>query len=370
MSENVKKLGKEFIESYLKEIRCVSSVIPNRDRGLLPFYWYRPAKITIFVNHSKDLAISIDDIVKGKKDRITIRDFLGRIEETHFPKLDYSEIAMFGVREARHHIIISGREAILDVGTHPVIKIGKGAEMRFLNIRVESRVKGYPREKNFVWFLTYPNEKYMDTKRAISEARYDFGHYLADLAIRSSNDLLSRGVAQETALLLIESLEILRKECHSLITREDLREQTLQNYLERHYTFLNPRTQEAVTLGERKLGPYIPDFVLKYDDETYTLVEIQLNNDPILQNGSPSKGMSEALDQLKNWYEWLKDNKPSRLPQYNGLILIGRRDDYEKNEKSINLLLKSLKLPSKLLTYDHVEDRIVHLIEFLKKNLL
>lgn len=312
-----------------------------------------------------DLAISIDRIVKGKEDKITIRKAQGRIEETHFPNLDYNTWGLFGLKhENAHHILIQG--GTYDIGTHPFIKLRSGVEVRFLRIRVEASVRGYPRERMFLWFLTSPNAyKHLTKDRAESEAELEFWAYLQHLVTIETDYLLARRIEEETLLLLQKSIERLKKEYLQLISRQDLDEQMLQNFLERHYFLLSPKRKAEKM--KRKLGPYIPDFILRYEDNNLTLVEIQLNRDPIVQNNQPSPGMKEAIGQLKKWFKWIASNEPSTLSRYSGLIVIGRRESYRKNERRIKNILSKIGYSVSLLTYDDLEDIIDYILSQLEQ---
>lgn len=355
----VEKLAEQFILTYLGYLRHKASMLAKRDWGLFPFYWYRPSKITIFTTMWNDLAISIDRIVKGKEDKITVRKAHGRIEETHFPHLDYTTWSMFGFPENAHHILIQG--GTYDVGTHPYIVLPSGVEVRFLQIRVEARVRGYPRERMFLWFLTNPiDKKHLSKERAESEAEHEFWACLQHLVTTRLDYLLARRIEVETFLLLQKSIELLKQEYIQLISRQDLDEQMLQNFLASHYFLLSPRRKVEKT--KRKLGPYIPDFILRYVDNTFTLVEIQLNRDPIIQNNQPSSGMKEAVEQLKDWFEWIDSNEHSTLSRYSGLIVIGRRESYQKNERSIKNILSKIGYPVSLLTYDDLGDSIDYIL--------
>jgi len=239
-----------------------------------------------------------------------------------------------------------------------------GVEVRFLQIRVEAKVRGYPRERMFLWFLTNPiDKKHLSRERAKSEAEYEFWGYLQHLVTTRLDYLLARRIEVETFLLLQKSIERLKEEYLQLISRQDLDEQMLQNFLASHYFLLSPRQKAEKT--KRKLGTYIPDFILRCEDDTFTLVEIQLNRDPIIQNNQPSSGMKEAVKQLKDWFKWISSNEPSTLSRYSGLIIIGRRESYQRNEAKIKDSLSKIGYPVSLSTYDDLVDSIDNILSQL-----
>jgi hypothetical protein len=208
--EAIEDLAHQFILSYLNNIRHKASVIPKVDRGLFPFYWFWPSKISIFKTILDDLAISIDRQISGKEDKTTIRKISGRIEESHFPNLDYSKWPIFQIPQNVHDVIIKGGTFLL--GLHPFIIISSGSEIRILKIRIETNARGYPREREFVWFLTSPNKKYLTIDKAVHESELDFWSGLESLIIEKLDHLLSRRITEETFSLFTESMERLRQE--------------------------------------------------------------------------------------------------------------------------------------------------------------
>jgi hypothetical protein len=164
---------------------------------------------------------------------------------------------------------------------------------------------------------------------------------------------------------IIEVLTSLLDQYHALRTRQDLDEQMLQTFLENHYFLISP--YKVPKLQSRTLGHYKTDFTLAYDDGSYTLVEIQLNNDMLFSGNKPTDGLKEAIRQITDWFEWLKQNAPNRLQSTNGLIIIGRRIDYDSNKQEIDSILNSLGYPVSLLNYDDLEtalkDFIMHLAD-------
>jgi len=362
---NIKDLAKEFILGYLSSIRYKASAISETDRGLFPFYWFWPSLLTIYINEANDIAVSIDRRVSPtrKIDIIRIRKRSGRIEESIFPYLDYSKWPAISAPENRHHMTVFG--GTWNVIDHPFVTIQIGCEIKFIEIRVEASIKGYPREVMFVWFFTSPNLKYLSIDRAYKDAEEDFWHKLSSVIPMKLDDAFSRRIGEETISLFIQSINRIKEEYHRLITRQDLDEYMLQFFLEKYYFLLNPKRK--IEKGKRKIGSFIPDFILEYEDGTKTLIEIQLNRDPIIENGKPSSGLKEAIGQLKNWFGWLKSNDLSNLSKYNGLIVIGRKSSYQKNEEVLKNIISEIIFPVNLITYDDLENSIDYILSELTK---
>ena len=146
----------QLIKYYLNWIRHCASQISKSDRGLFPSYWFYPYQVVIYKNRTDDLAIILKRRVSGKLDKISIRNYEGRIEKSALPNLAYERKSpMF---KADHNVHDSSIQSFtLNVGNSPAIMLGFGCEFRFLNIRIEANVSGYPREFEFLWFLTFPN---------------------------------------------------------------------------------------------------------------------------------------------------------------------------------------------------------------------
>jgi len=362
----IKDLAKKFILDYLSNIRHRASQISETDRGLFPFYWYWPSLITFYINEADDIVINVDRRLSPahKKDIVRIRKRSGRIEESIFPYLDYSKWPLISpAHEYAHHMGVAS--LTLDVVDHPVLKIPIGCDIKFKEIRVKAITKGYPREYELLWFLTSPNLTYLSVNRASEDAEDDFWDKLSSIVFMKSDDIRSLKITEKTLSLFIESINRVREEYRRLITRQDLDEYMLQSTLEKYYFLLNPKRK--MIMKKRLIGPYKPDFILEYEDEAETLVEIQLNRDKIIKNGKPSSGFKEAIEQIQNWFEWLKMNDPSNLLKYNGLIIIGRKSSYQKNEEIINNILSEINYPVNLFTYDDLESSIDYILSELSK---
>jgi hypothetical protein len=335
-----------------------------RDWGVFPRYWFHPIKIGIFQTNTSDIAVSFGDIAKTKEDRMRTIQWNSRIEESQFPNLNYEEWPMFSVPSGTHHSMVKG--GTLSVGGHPVIVLGQGVEFKLMNIRVEASVRGYPREREFIWFFTDPCKTYLvSQERAEEEALHDFWDTIGFIVFTKLDSIVGRKLDSDVVSILLDSVNRLQEEYHSLITLEDIEEQRLQNFLENHFFLVDPN--QSFTKEKRQLGPYYPDFVLRYADGNITFVEIQRNNDPIVENGALSKGLKEAVGQLRSWFEWISANQSAIFSKCSGLIIIGRRPDYEKNKKLIEKALSTMLRPVRLVTYNDLEHSFDYVKNVLKK---
>jgi len=138
---------------------------------------------------------------------------------------------------------------------------------------------------------------------------------------------------------IIERLRQTLREYEQLLSIPDIREQTIQDYLENHIVLIDPpakRVKPQVSLG----AEYIPDFVIETYDGLYKLVEIEKPTDRLyLKNGDPSSALTHAEQQVLDWQGWVRRNiaylrLQSQLPMNDpeGLVIIGLRAQMTQEE--------------------------------------
>jgi Domain of unknown function (DUF4263) len=223
-----------------------------------------------------------------------------------------------------------------------------------------------------LWFFSNASYIQITNDRARIDAISDFWgriHWLIFEKYDFAN-LDPRDISKTTNTFkgIADLLTSLLYQYHALITRQDLDEQMLQTFLEKHYFLISP--YKFPKLQRRTLGLYKTDFTLDYEDGSSglvesTLVEIQLNSDKLFNENKASEGLKEATRQITDWFQWLKQNDPDRFRITNGLIIIGRRIDYDLNKQKIDSLLNSLGYRVSLLTYDDLEIALKNLIAYL-----
>ncbi len=362
---SIEKLGKAFISTYLNQLRHNASQIPQSDRGIFPSYWFFPYQVIIYRSTLDDIALLLRRRVSGKQDRMTLRNCSRRIEEAILPNLDYSNRPIFrlGMDDA-HDIIVQGGTYV--VGNHPLFTIGMGSEARLMDIRIEASVEGYPSEIEFVWLFTFPNRKNLVKEKAEEGAEYDFWNGLSSTLMKDMENILNKNLGIQTVELYRQHLQKLRGELNRLITRHDLVEQQLQDFLERHFFLLFE--DKPIIKKLRDIGNFLTDFTLELSDGSKLLVELQLNNDPIIVDNKPSYGFNEAITQVANWIGWVKNNDSQNANKYSGLIIIGRKREYEKNKKAVDETLSKTGFSVKLRTYDDLIQTIDKIEAILLKN--
>ncbi|MBC8229116.1 DUF4263 domain-containing protein [bacterium] len=175
---------------------------------------------------------------------------------------------------------------------------------------------------------------------------------------------------------IIENLQQTLQEYQQLLSEPDIRERTMQLYLEGHIVLLDPsakRVQPQVSLGTE----YRADFVIETYDGVYKLVEIEKPTDRLyLKNGDPSSALTHAEQQVLNWQRWIRQNIAyirfeSQLPMNDpeGLVIIGLRSQMSQEE--IHRLEErniSRRGRIKIITFDDLSLQLNQLIENIAEN--
>jgi hypothetical protein len=250
-------------------------------------------------------------------------------------------------------------------GSFPILTIGLGSEIRLMNIRVEASAKGYPKEFELLWFFTFPNKHFFSSQKAEKDAQNDFWEGIRSTLYHQGENIFSANFGELTITVFLKYLEKVRGELNRIITRKDIVEQGLQNFLELHYFLL----YEGIPIVKktRQIGSFRTDFTLELKDRKVMLIELQLNSDPLIVNNKPSGGLQEALMQVITWFNWIEKNDSSNLHRYGGKIIIGRRADYERNKDIIDNYVKRAKYPLHISTYDDLNLNIDLLEQVMSK---
>jgi hypothetical protein len=353
----------KFIASYLLELRYNRSAMPQQIWGSLPPYWVHPFKIEVTLSQPASIAINLSRPCGGKKDRISYRKSPHSIEQAIFIGLDYTLQEMIRIKGSNTKIA----HLTLQARNKPFLALDEGADIRLEGVRfVAEAVKQlYPQEKELLWMFSSPDEYQLSEERAVLVARRDFwGHFNWLLQIKKENMTIVN--AKETFIWLAELLEELLNQYNNLISRQDLDEQMLQSFIEKHYFMISPFANPV--LEKRNIGTFKTDFTLQYETGT-TLVELQLNNDPIIVNDKPSAGFADALTQMKDWFQFLKEHTPEKLKTTNGLIVIGRTESFDSNKDQILNFVKALGHNISVVTYSDLAGNITELIGLVRQKI-
>lgn len=162
---------------------------------------------------------------------------------------------------------------------------------------------------------------------------------------------------------------------YARILDDAIDERPLQEYLARVPAFLRQLVPASVdfwcfdrpSLG----GELIPDFLICYKNSRgFNWVYIELESPtcaPLIKSGRPSAKLNEALAQISDWRDWLRDNisyarEHLKLRQIDaeahGIVLIGRRFHVDPKHA---LRYRSLSSSTtSVMSYDRLIENNVH----------
>jgi hypothetical protein len=221
----------------------------------------------------------------------------------------------------------------------------------------------YPAEKLLLWLFAQPANERLSIDTARSYAYSDFPIQTRNRVFASLPNLMAKDLHKESLDFLMSLASEVLQDFDKLISRQDLDEQMLQEFLQNHYIILSPHTTPNLT--KRQIGSFRPDFILQYDNGRRVLVELQLNNDTLFRGNSMSVGLADAVEQMKDWFQWIGQNEPFLLPKTEGIIVIGRTENYLKNKESVDKAIASIGHNVKLLTYDDLRNTLLQIIRQL-----
>ena len=172
---------------------------------------------------------------------------------------------------------------------------------------------------------------------------------------------------------IIEQLRQTLREYEQLLSKPDIRERTIQLYLENHSVLIDPSAKDVqpqVPLG----AEYVTDFVIETYDKLYKFVEIEKPTDRLyLKNGDPSSALTHAEQQVLDWQGWARRNiaylrLQAQLPVNDpeGLVIIGLRSQMTQDE-ILRLEERNISRHGriKVITFDDLSLQLHRLIDNL-----
>lgn len=285
----------KFIKSYLQNIRHITSSIPDEIRINLPQYLRSSFLIEIIEADDNGIAVDFRRLISNlkKPDSYRIKKKSGNILHTLFPNRDYSKPAFMQMSENSELRI---EETTLKInGTDPFFSMATRSRIFISEVRFETTLENssYPREKTLVWIFCNVDRDIFSENNIKKLSEKNFWNHVNNLFFNSHPELIKIIQGKQSIEFLIKCFERLLDKYTKLISRQDLDEELLQQFLEKHIFLLTP--DKPPKKEKRKIGSYLTDFTLTFPDKTRTLVELQLNTDPIFFNGKPSSGLKEAV---------------------------------------------------------------------------
>jgi len=100
------------------------------------------------------------------------------------------------------------------------------------------------------------------------------------------------------------------------LLQKDLNEEEYHKFLSKHsQIFFTDYYEKEYVISKLRLGAdYIPDFIVTINKRSYGIyyefIEIESpHSPPYVKKGQPSERLSQAVQQVMNWQEWIKDNR-------------------------------------------------------------
>lgn len=337
-----------FVESYLDEIRTCIGQITRKHWTIFPDFFYRP-----YIIHARNCSNGVAILFKrpADQDSINAKNSGKRAEEMFLPYLPPPNFAVFAWTNARRVWHVGNSIINFDVCRDPekgkrfqgpgedfrrmsVMRLEKSNEVQMMNCWVSGvndrgRFRGLIR---FLWMMTGDCVELTEEK-ARWYAREDFARHLNHILFAWRPIQLS-----ETAKkFLVEMLNSLKIRFQELISRTDVDEQEVQDFLEDHKLVIDLNVRQIWSkqnLGEGNQA----DFILGYADGI-RVVEIKRPFNPIFSRRmrfSPTARV--ALSELVRYQEWLESNGSITKGRYGSEVLkkgwgiIGRANEMSEKE--------------------------------------
>jgi len=323
---------KRFIETYLNELRTCIGQIPRRHWTLFPDFFFRP-----YIIRARKCSNGVAILFRrpSVKDLINVKSSKKRTEEIFLPHLPHPPyFAVFAWTNATRVKIVGFSIINFDFSHDPakgkkfqrpgedfhrmsVMRLEKSNEVQMMNCPISGvndrgRVKLFIR---FLWMMTGDCVELTEQK-AKWYARKDFSHHLNYILFVWSPTEIS-----ETAKrFLIKMLNTLKNRFQELISRTDVDEQEIQDFLEDHKFIIDPNAKQVWSkenLGEGNQA----DFILSYAD-SIRVVEIKRPVDRIFDKKLRfSATARKALSELLRYKQWLESNEFVARGRYGSGVL-------------------------------------------------
>lgn len=334
---------KRFVKTYTEEFRTLIGHIPKERWMIFPNFFYQPYIIRVR-RCSNGVAILFKR--RAVRESVTVKASKKRVEEVFLPYLPpptyFAVFAWTNATRVWHmehnlknwdwSINPSKGKRFQKVGENfnrkSVIHLDKSCEVQMMNCRL-SGVNDYGRVNSLIRFLWMMTENCVELteQKAKWYADNDFTRYLNHILFIQPPLQLSAKIKKT----LITMLKELQKQFEELISRTDVDEAEVQDFLEDHVSIIDPNVKRA--LPKQALGTNNEaDFILVYDDGV-RVVEIKKPHDLIFKELIFSSITNLALSELTRYQKWLKSNGLVAKERYGSDVLkigwgiIGRTKD-------------------------------------------
>lgn len=172
---------------------------------------------------------------------------------------------------------------------------------------------------------------------------------------------------------VIVELEAAIKEFEQVVAR-DPHERVIQGFLtiRRNQILLDPSAR-SITPNVYLRKKHEIDFVVQGAEGQYVLVEIERSGLPLLtKKGRPRAELTHAQQQVKDWFEWIGENREyarSIMPgisEPKGRVIMGRRSSIRPEHKHVLARERAESRRITTQTYDDLLDRVKQHLDNLR----
>jgi len=360
---------KRFILSYLDELRTCVGQFPTEHWDAFPNFFYKPYTVRAQIC-SNGVAILFRR--PAGKQSVIVENSKKQCEEAFLPYLPYPPYyAVFGWTNATRVKHIENRIINWDWSRDPakgkkfqrpgedfrrmsVMHLKGSNEVQMIDCHL-SGVSDEGRLRRFIPFLWMLTEDCVELteEKARGYAREDFQDRLnLILFVRDPREL-----SESIKRLITEMLWGLKRRFSELVSRTDVEEQEIQDFLEDHRFIIDPSALRV--WAKQALGKHDEaDFILGYED-SIRVVEIKRPFDEVFVNRMRLSSVTkQALSELRRYQGWLLSNESVAIGRYGsevlrrGWAIIGRATEMSKEELEVMQSWNLSNNAFELKTYD------------------
>lgn len=356
-----------FIKAYLMEFEKMLTPFPGEARSLFPRFTETPHRVAIYLSRKKGIAFWVKR--EARRWTFVVSHSDKRIEEAvGFPRNGQPALHVDNANEvklANLNILLGG---VGDLGNQTnaaslvlpsnfsVLAVGGDSDVQFFDMVFGWTEAGHPMIVNpaFLWILTYTSRPPLSPRLAHARAKRDASFFIVQSAFGLDPNAVPRSALEK----ILEWLQQTQEEYLFLVRRTDTEEEEIQVHLKRKPFFLDPWASSVIP--KYRVGDFVTDFVIRYPDQSFRLVELERPHDTIIVDDQLSDRAAHAVGQVRDWTNHLRKHPDPALatPTPCHWVIIGLRERLTAPEQT------------KLASINHgLEDIEVRTFDDLAQNL-
>lgn len=394
-----------FVREFLDSHKRLQSLLPKSSTMSFPDFLTLPYRVDITI-FNDGVIVNFRRRIKGGQSKIHVRNTRTGMKN-RYPMIfrdDNFVVAAKGnsvrnmtiaTKEVFTHYRLEGG-TIMKIPNHfGLVEIRNDNDIRFENVNFYWIEDGQLKQLKFNRFWIFGSNDFsiFTIQKARTQAKNEFIPYLVSNNVKEI--LKDRDTEGKVTIDLTLEIDKVKQDYLSLLSRMNLDEAEVQDFLEKHLFVLNPLYLDYLRKTVRitpqdQIGKRIVDFLMVRSldfqsmDEHIDLVEIKKPNVSPVSSIGISHPLRVAISQLVTSLEWLEKNPQElgirRTDNIYGTAIIGRSrhlKQYFENEESPEVIrirrnsfideLESImgrwKTRIKLLTFDNLLANI----EFVRR---